>query len=227
MRHQIGQAAVFGQPFGRGFWPHFVYARHIVHRVAHQGLKIQHQCGRHAKLGFHAGGIAPLAIHGVYQNHALIHQLRQIFIAAADDGLQPLLIAYARQCAQHIVGFNAADHQHLPAQQCHHAVYGRDLQAQIIGHGAAIGFVFRVNSVAKSRPTGIKHHGAVAGWGLLFQRQQHIHHAAHCARRGAHAIARIGTQIGHGVKSTVEVAGAIDQQQGVMSLLGYRFGGRE
>ena len=161
----------------------------------------------------HARDIAALAIHGVHQQHIVVHQLRQIFVAARDHGFQTLLAPQHGQRAQHIIGFHIGYDQYRPAQQLYHLVDGRNLRAQIIGHGVAVGFVLGVECIAESAATGIKHHGAVLRRHFVLQRRQHIHHAADGTRGRAVAVLRVGAQIRHGMKGAVEVAGTVDEQE--------------
>ena len=161
MRDDAVQRAVFGQPLGGGLGAHLVHAGHVVDGVAHEGLVVQHLRRAHAELGLHAGQVASLAAHGVDDANVLGDELRQVLVAAGDDDLQALLRTHAGQRADHVVGLHAGHGQHAPAQQLDHLVDRRDLAAQIVGHGRAVGLVLGVDRVAKSGPRGVEHAGGV------------------------------------------------------------------
>ena len=212
-RHQRVERAELGQPFGGGFGADFFHAGHVVHRIPHQGLKIDHQAGRHAKFGGDTCHIAALAIHGVDDGDVLVHQLAQVLVAAGHDHLDALCRSGARQGANDVVGFHTAHIQHGPAQEAHDFVDGLYLGPQIVGHGRTLGFVSRVNFIAEGGAFGIEDAGRIQGGVFLAQALHHVDHAANGARGRAGRVARHGTQVGHGVKRPVKVAGTIDQQQ--------------
>ena len=211
MGHQGVQRPVFHQPFGSGFGPHLGHAGHIVNGVAHQRLKIHHQGRGHAKLGGHTGHIPLFAIHGVDDGDVGRDQLGQVFVAAGHHHLQARLLGALGQGADHIIGLHPRHVQHAPAQQAHHFVDGFDLGPQVIGHGGALGFVGRVNLVPKSGSLGIKHADRICRCHLFFEALQHIDHAAYGARGRAGGVTRDGPQIGHGMKSTVQITGTVYQ----------------
>ena len=51
---------------------------------------------------------------------------------------------------------------------------------------------------------------------VLAQPLHHVDHAPDRAGGRAAGVARHGPQIGHGVEGTVEVAGAVNEQQGIL-----------
>ncbi|MCY1529864.1 hypothetical protein D9M68_650320 [compost metagenome] len=134
-RHQRFQRAVFEQPFHGGLGTDLGHTRHVVHLITHQGLVVQHQTGRHAEFGRHAGDVAPSVVHRVDHRDVLVDQLAQVLVTAGDDAGDALLRRHVRERADHVVGLHAGHIQHLPAQQLHHLVDGADLRAQVVGHG--------------------------------------------------------------------------------------------
>ena len=91
---------------------------------------------------------------------------------------------------------------------------GLDLAAQIVGHGRARGFVLGVDVVTEGGAFGVEHtHRMVAGV-FAAQALQHIDHAADRARGLAGRVVAVHPQIGHGMKSAVQIAGTVNQQQG-------------
>ena len=169
--------------------------------------------GGDAKLFQHASHIAALAVHGIDDGDALVHQLRQVFVPAADHHIHAARSGQHGQGADHVIGLHARHIEHLHAQEAHHFVDRRNLGAQIVGHGRALGFVSGVNRVSKGRALGVKHAGHVGGGHFFAQGLHHVHHTAQRAGGGAGRVARHGAQVGHGMKGTVQVAGAVNQQQ--------------
>jgi hypothetical protein len=112
-----GERAVLGQPLGGGLRADLVDAGHVVDAVADQGQEIDDLVGTHAELRQHAVGVEPLAAHGVHQRHLLVDQLRQVLVAGGDDGAHAVRLRLARQRADHVVGLDALDLQHRPAER--------------------------------------------------------------------------------------------------------------
>ena len=214
--HHRVQRTIFLQPLGSGFGAHFVDAWHVVHRVAHQNLVVHHQARGHAEFRLHTGQVAALAVHGVDDGNVLIDQLRQVFVAAGDDDLDALPGCDDGQRANDVVGLHAGHVQHGPAQQAHHFVDRRDLAAQIVRHGRTLRLVLRIDRVAKRGAFGVEHASRIVAAHFLAQALHHVDHAPYRARGRTGGVARYGAQIGHGMECTVQVAGAIDQQQGFL-----------
>ena len=211
--HQCIERTVAVQPFGRRFGAHFVHAGNVVGGVAHQGLKVDHQAGRHAKFLLHTSNVAALAGHGVDDRDVRIDQLAQVFVAAGDDDVNALRRRCARQGADHVVGFYPLDSQYLPALQAHHFVDRLNLAAQIVGHGRAVRLVVGIQVVAKGFALGIKHAGRPGGRVIFGQRLHHIDHDAQRPGGLAAAVWQGHAPVAARVKGAVQVAGAIDQQQ--------------
>ena len=206
MGHHCLQAAVFLQPLDRGLGAHFGHTRHVVHRVAHQVLVVQHQVGGHAELFQHPCHIPTLAVHGVDDGDAFVDQLRQVFVAAADHHLHAPRGGQHRQGADDVVGLHARHVQHPHTQQMHHLMDGRNLQTQIVGHGRALRFVLGVDGVAKRGALGVEHAGHIGGRHLFFERLHHVNHAAHRTGGTAAGVSRHRPKVGHGMERAVQIA---------------------
>ena len=207
------QAAIFQQPFHRRFGADFGHAGHVVHGVADQVLVVQHQVWRNAEFGFHASEVTAFAVHGVDDHDALGDQLCQILVAAADHHVPALGGGAVRQGADHIVGLHTRHVQHPHTEQAGEFMDRLDLRAQIVRHGRAVGFVLRVNRIAKGWAFGVEHAGHVGSGNLLFQGLHHVDEAADRTSGWAGGVGRVGAQVRHGVESAVQVAGSVDQQQ--------------
>ena len=214
MRHHAVERAVFQQPFHGRLRAHFLHAGHVVHRVAHQGLVVHHQARRHTKFGLHTSQVTPLAVHRVDHGDVRVHQLAQVLVATGDGDVHALLRRSLRQRADHVVGLDAGHIEHLPAHQLHHFMDGWNLAAQIVRHRRAVGLVVGVQRVAEGWALGVKHAGGVIGRHVLAQLLQHVDHAADRPGGRALRVAGVGAQVGHGVEGAVQVAGAVNKQQG-------------
>ena len=188
-----------------------MHTRHVVDRIAHQNLIIEHEAGRHAKLLLHTGQIAALAVHGVDDGDVLVDQLGQVFVTAGHNHFDAVRRPHSGQSANHVVSFNAGYIQDLPTHQANQFVNRLNLRAQIVWHGAAILLVFGVNFVAESGALGIKHTHRIFSGNVFAQTLHHVDHAANSARGGTGGVAWHRTQIGHGMKGAVQIARAIDQ----------------
>ena len=102
------QRTVFIQPFHCCFGTHFRHTRDVIHGVANQREVIADACGRHAKLFHHTSGVGIMPRHGIDQMHALVDQLRHVFVARGNDHFSGI---FACQCADHIIRFHTLDDQ--------------------------------------------------------------------------------------------------------------------
>ncbi len=109
------QRAVLVQPFDGGLGAAFLDAGHAVHGVADQRQVVDDALRRHAELGHDAGLVEHFVAHGVDQRTcgltSCVRSLSPVEISAS----MPLTAAAVRQGADHVVGFDAIDHQHRPA----------------------------------------------------------------------------------------------------------------
>ena len=208
--HHAVERAVLANPLGGGFRADLLDTGHVVHGVAHQGQVVHDAVGRHAKLGQHAHGVQALVAHGVDEADFVGHQLRQVLVAGGDDDVVPRFGCYLGQGANGVIGLNARHRENRPAEQANHLVNERNLRTQLVGHGRALGFVLGVPSVAEGGAGGIEHTGGMGARKAVAQLLEHGHHAMH----GASGLAFGPAQVGHGMKGAVEVAAAIDKQQG-------------
>jgi hypothetical protein len=173
VRHQIVEAAVFCEPFHRGFRPHLGDAGYVVDRIADQREVIDDALGRHAELGGDPGHIKRFLAHGVDQRHLVVDQLCHVLVAGGNDAADASLRGVHDQGADHIVGFDAVDDDERPAFGADRLVQRLDLAAQVIRHGGAVCFVFRVEIVAKRLALCVEHAGDIIGRVVLAQLVQH------------------------------------------------------
>ncbi len=207
------ERTVFEQPFGRCLGADLLDARHVVDRVAHQRLVVDHQVGRHTEFRRDTGHVALLAVHRVDDGDVLVHQLAQVLVAAGHDHFDALRRGRLGQRADHVVGLDVGHAEHGPAHELHHLVDGIDLAAQVVGHRRAVGLVFGVQVVAKRLARRVEDAGRVVRANLAAQRRHHVDHSADGAGGRALRVAGHGPQVGHGMEGAVEIARAIDEQQ--------------
>ena len=214
------QRAVFVQPLGGRLGAHLVHARHVVHRIAGQRQEIDDLPRIDAELVAHAGSIHhrgrhAVAGHRVDQQRLVINELRQILVAGGDDGAHAGGTRAGGQRADHVIGLDARHHQQRPAQRLGQFMDGRDLRHQRLGRLAAVGLVVLVQVVAEGAPRRIEDHcaqrGAPVQPGVVAQPTQHADHPMD----GTGRLARLVAQVRQGMIGAKQVAGAIDQQQGL------------
>ena len=207
--HHGVERTVLLQQLDRGLGPDLFHPRDVVHAVADQRQVVDDARRRHAELGLHAGHIQRLAAHRVDKRGLVVDQLRHVLVAGRDHRAYAMAARVLGQRADHVIGLDALDHHHRPAECAHRVMDRRDLPRQVGRHLGAIGLVLRIERVAERLAGRVEHAGAVVRRHLLAQRAQHVDVAA----QRAHRLALRGAQIGHRVKCTVEVARPVDQQQ--------------
>ncbi|MNS90696.1 hypothetical protein D3C72_1247580 [compost metagenome] len=105
------------------------------------------------------------------------------------------------QGADYVVGFDALDGQHRPAQRAHGAVDGFDLRGQVLRHGRTVRLVFRIQVVPERLAASIENTCGILCLMVRYKLAQHIHHAVKRTRGFALRVA----QIRHSVESAVQV----------------------
>ena len=210
--HHAVERAVQGQPFQRRLRAALVHAGHVVDGVADQGQVIDDAVRRHAELGEHAGFVELFVTHRVDEHDLVVDQLRQVLVAGGNDGVHALGGGLHGQGADHVVGFHAFDHQDRPAEVAHRFVDRGDLLAQVFRHRCAGRLVLGVHVVAEGFTLGVEYAGDVGGRVVGAQAAQHVDHAVHGAGRETVGAA----QVGQGVVGAVEVAGTVNQEQGIL-----------
>lgn len=199
---QLVDRTEFRDPLGGRLGADLGHARHVVDGVAHQHQVVDDAVRRHAELVDHAGLVQHLAAHGVDQRDMAVDQLRQVLVAGGHHRVHAALGGAAGQRADHVIGLDALDGQHRPAQRAHGAVDGLDLRRQVFRHGRAVRLVFRIQIVPERLATRIENTCGILCLIVGYKLAQHIDHAVQRTRRFALRIA----QIRHSVKSAVQVA---------------------
>jgi hypothetical protein len=190
----------------------FGHAGDIVDGVAHQRQVIDDAVRRDAEFRHHARVVELFIAHRVDQHDFVVDQLREVFVARGDNHVHAARRCLHRQRADHIIGFDAVDHQDRPAHVAHCFVDRLNLQAQVVRHRRAGRLVLRVHIVAEGFAFCIEDAGNVRRRVIGPQAAQHVDHAVHRAGRVAVGAA----QVGQGVESAVQIAGTVNEQEGIL-----------
>ena len=85
------------------------------------------------------------------------------------------------------------------------------LGTQIVRHGGSVSFVLGVQGIAKGGALGVKHTGGQLRGHVFTQALQHIDHAADGPSGRAGRVTRYRPQVGHGMKSSVQITRPVNQ----------------
>ncbi len=81
---------------------------------------------------------------------------------------------FSGQRGDDVVGLVAFEFERRKIKGPHQILDQRNLRYQILGHGRTVGFVFRINLLAKGRPPGVKNHCQMIRCMLTDHLEQHI-----------------------------------------------------
>ncbi len=168
-RDERVEIAVLIEPFDRGLGAAFLDARYVIHGVAHQRQVIDDARRRHTELGLHPGLVEHFLAHGIDPAHPGPHQLGEVLVAGRDHHLPARFGRLPRERADHVVGFNAIDHQQRPALGLDRLVQRLDLGAQVVRHGRAVRLVFGIKIVAEGLALGVEYACAIFRLVVRFQ----------------------------------------------------------
>ncbi len=206
--HRI-EAAVLVQPLGRGLGPDLLDAGDVVRGVAGQRQQVADELGPDAELVDHRVRVVAFFLHAVLEHHAVPDQLGQVLVARRDQHRQLLVLSAARERGNHVVGLDPV-HTHPPdAERIDQFVQRRQLGAQVVGHGRAVGLVVGERIVAEVLARRVEDHGQVIGPMLFDQAADHVGHAEYRARGQPLAAGQAGKR----VKCAVQVGRSVDQAE--------------
>ena len=141
-------------------------------------------------------------------------QLRHVLVAGGDDRRPLQDGGLARQGADDIVRLHAGHEQQRHAHGADDVVNRRDLLAQVVRHGRAVGLVVGVQVVAEGLALGVENDGNGAAGIVGGKLAQHGDDAPH--RPGRAAVR--GLERRQGVVGAKQVGGPVHQDQGVVIL---------
>ena len=197
------------QPAYRGLWTHLGDAGNVVRGITNQRQKIHDSFRGDAELGFYSLDVIDHVLHAVTHADLRIHQLRQILVAADDHRFHPTGAGLAGERADHIVGFDVWHGQQRQSHCADDCVDLVNLRAQFIRHRRAVRLVSAVKSIAKGFSRRIKHHSKIRRVVFAHEPAQHVDDSIN--RAGGFA-ARVG-EIGHGMKSPVQIRRSVNEYQ--------------
>ena len=168
----------------------------------------------HAELFKHGVPSHDCVFHGVHQANFVIDQLGHVFVARGHNHLiEALLKRHLSQGTNHIVRLNTRLHHDGPTHGPGHFMNVGDLSGKVLRHAGPVRLVFGVNVVTKGFTRRIEHTGDTIGGDIVSvvictQASKHVNHAVN----GTSGLACAVSQIGHGMKGTVQVARPINQE---------------
>ncbi len=181
------------------------HARHVVGRVADQGLVVDDLVRRHAPLLPQDLAIDDLVLADVVELHVLGDQLPAVFVAADDETSPSQLVGQPGDRGHDVVGLEALVGQQGNAQGIDHAMHEADLRHEVLVHVGPARLVLLIKLVAKSLSRQVE--GTEQKVRLLrFQQIEQV------PRKSINGIHRLPARAGH-VRDGVE--NLMDQGMGV------------
>ena len=209
-RDHAFERAVLGDPLRRRLRADLLDAGNVVDRIADEGEVVDDPLGRNAELGGDALDVEPLVAHRVDERDVGVDELRQVLVAGRDDDLEAALGGHARDRADRVVGLDAGDGEDRPAEQLDRLDDRLDLLREVVGHRRPRRLVLGIPVVAEGLALVVEDARAVRGRVLLAQQLHHRDDALDRSGRDAAGAAQVGKR----VIGAVEVARAVDEQQG-------------
>ena len=149
VREDVLQGAVFLQQVAGRLGADQRHARHVVGRVADQGLVIDDLVRRDAPLLPQDLAIDDLVLADVVELHVLGDQLPAVLVAADDETPPAQLLGQPGDRGHDVVGLEALVGQQGNAQGLDHAMHEADLRHEVLVHVGPARLVLLVKLVAK------------------------------------------------------------------------------
>ena len=194
------QGAILFEQLPGELWPDQRHARHVIHRIAHQGLKIDHLWRRDSPFSAERFAVKNLVLADVEDFHAIGDQLPTIFVASHQKALAAKFRGLPGDGRQHVVGFVRRAAEGRDAQRGDNAADGRNLWHQILVHLHPPDLVLGVHRVAKGFAGQVERAEQIIR-PLLFEQVQQI------SREAEHGPYRLALRTGHlgqGMKDLVD-----------------------
>ena len=138
-------------------------AGNVVDTVTGQRLHIDHALGAHAELGLDPLAVDAQILHRIEHLDAAADKLHQILVGTDDGAAPPRLAGLAGERGDDVVGLVILQLQARDVEGARRLARQRDLGAQILGHGLAVGLVEVIHIVAERVAALVKHHGGMGG----------------------------------------------------------------
>ncbi len=194
-------------------------ARHIVGRIADQGLDLDHLVGGHAELLDHLGNADAAVLHGVVHHDAVIHELHQVLVGRHDGGGGAGLAGLPRIGRDQVVGFEAALFDRWQVEGAHRRADKSELRNQVARRIGPMRLVVRVHVSAERLFRLVEHDREVgrllAGLHIAQQLPQHVAEAEDGVDLQS---VRLAAERRQRVIGAEDVARAIDQEDVIARL---------
>ena len=204
VEHGLQRAVLFEQLPGE-LRPDQRHAGHVVHRIADQGLEIDHLSRRDSPVGEQLRLVVDFILADVVDLHPLGDQLAAVLVAGHQEALPAELVGPASDGGQHVVGLVGFAVQRGNAQGGDHPANGRKLRGQVVGHFGPLHLILLVHLVPEGLARQIERAKQIVR-PLLFQQVEQI---AGEAEDGPHRLAPRTGHLRQGVKDLM------DQRMGV------------
>ena len=200
------QRAVLFQQLPGELRPDQRHARHVVDRIAHQGLKIDDLLRRDSPFRPQRIRVENLVLADVEDLHPIGDQLPAVLVAGDQEALAAEFVGQAGDGGQDVVGLVRLAVQRGNAQGGNHAADGRNLRHQVLVHLRPLNLVLIVHRVAERLARQIEGTEQIVGL-LLFQQVEQI---AGEAEHGPHRLALRAGHLRQGVKDLMDQRVGID-----------------
>ena len=177
MPHQVVNGSILLQPLGGRLGPDFVHPRHIVNRIAHEHQVIDDAIRPDAKLIHDTCRIQLFTGHRVHQGDIGRDQLGKVFVACGDNRAHIVIGRPMRQRTDNVVGLDALDPEHGPAQRTDRLIDRLDLGGKVLGHGRTVGLVLRVHVFPERLAPDVEDTSRVVGLIIVHQFAHHVDYA--------------------------------------------------
>ena len=188
------EVAILGDELGRRLHPDAGHARHIVDRIADQGLHVDDLLGRHAELLDDLVGSDALFLHAVVHGHPMADELHQVLVGGDDGGGGAGLAGEARIGGDDVVGLVAVLLDTGDVEGLHGVADQLELRPQLLGRRGPVGLVGVVERVAEGGGGMVQHDSQMrrllARDAVANQPPEHVAEAGHGADRQPVRLAR-------------------------------------
>ena len=201
------QIAIVVDELGRRLDADARHARHVVDRIAGQGLDLDHLVGSHAELLHHLGGADLPVLQAVEHDHAVLDELHQVLVRGDDRHPGAGLAGEPGIGRDDVVGLVALDLDDRQVEGAGGLADERELRHQLRRRVRPVGLVFGIDVVAEAPGAVVEDAGDAVRVGAVDELEQHAAETHHRIDRRAVA-ARHRRQ---GVEGAEDEPGTVDQ----------------
>ena len=210
------EVTVFADQLRRRLHADAGHARHVVRRIAGQGLHVDHLVGCDTELFHHLLRADLTVLHGVEQDHAVIDQLHQVLVRGHDGDFRAPFAGLAGVGRDQVVGFEPVHVDGRHVERFGRLAHQFELRDQVVGCRWAVRLVFGVDVIAEGLARAVEDDGDEIGLRVLDQLHQHLGEPEH--RVGRRAVGRRHRR--QRVIGAEDEARAVDQKD-MFALIGH------